>query len=95
MSVKTSLETDFSRSIQIFFEHNICFNGYTYLLIFGKHINGGFICIPNWKIGCEASTFAHSSGYNADKMEAAGLDRNTAEALAEYIDNYMLSKGFD
>lgn len=30
--------------------------GYSYHLLFGSQINGNFLCIPNWNIGCELAS---------------------------------------
>ena len=33
---------DLTDTAKIIFEHDVQFNGYSYLVIFGRHINGGF-----------------------------------------------------
>lgn len=30
--------------------------GYSFHLIFGEQVNGMFLCIPNWDVGCELSS---------------------------------------
>ncbi|MBQ8086220.1 MAG: hypothetical protein IJ232_08970 [Lachnospiraceae bacterium] len=85
-------QEDFTDSVEIFLEHSISYNGFSYTFIYGKHINGGFIAIPYWKICCEASSFATDTGYNADKLAQAGLDRGAARAIAIYIKDAMLLK---
>jgi len=35
----------------------IAYNGYQYLVIYGKHNNGGFFYIPNWNVGGELSDY--------------------------------------
>mgnify|MGYP006974439479 CR=1 FL=1 len=87
--MKTTLEKDFTSNCRIYLEHNIAFDGYTYLLIYGHHINGAFISIPNWKIACEATDIPHNTRYNAEKMRSAGLDADVSQALAEYIDKWI------
>ena len=37
-------------------EISIDWNGNNYLVIYGTHINGGFLSIPNWGIGGELSS---------------------------------------
>lgn len=91
--MKAALETDFTKSCGVCFEHSVCVGGYTYLMIYGHHINGGFICIPNWNICCEASTHPYSIEYNAKQMEAAGLDYHVAKELAAYIDDFLIRRG--
>ena len=34
-------------------EANIDANGWNFHVIVGKHINGNYICIPNWNVGSE------------------------------------------
>lgn len=86
--MKTNFEHDFTSDVKIHFEHSIEVNGMTYLVIFGTHVNGGFICIPNHNWGCEASDYANSAGYNAGKLIEAGATKEVAKAIAEYIDNW-------
>lgn len=87
--MSATLENDFTKTCSIYFEHNVCVGGYSYLLIFGHHINGAFISIPNWKICCEASDLQYQKDYNADKMISAGLDIEVADALASYISTWI------
>lgn len=88
--MKASLDKDRTNQTEVFFQHDISVNGHSYIVIFGKYINGGFICIPNWSIGCEASAYTNSAPYNAEKMISAGLDPEVATTLAEYIDAWIL-----
>ena len=83
------LESDFTSETKIYFEHNICIGGFTYLVIFGRHINGGFICVPNWKWGCEATDLRYSVGYNKEKLMIAGANEEVAEQIARYIENWL------
>lgn len=39
----TKLEHNFTKNTKIYFEHNVEINENSYLIIFGHHINGGFI----------------------------------------------------
>lgn len=66
-------------------EVSIAIGDFSYLLIFGRHINGMFLCIPNWAIGCELSGDPTATYYNTNKIEAAGLDRSAAKGIAEAI----------
>lgn len=83
------LEQDFTGSIKIYFEHSLSFNGYSYLVIFGRHINGGFIAIPNWNKCTEASRFIGDVWENTERLKKQGLNKETAQAIAEYIDNKL------
>jgi len=61
-------------------------SGYSYHLIFGRQINGWFICVPNWNIGAE---LAHPSDifWNKTSLSNAGAGKRNAHyisaALAE------------
>lgn len=81
---------DYTATAKIIFEHDLQFNGYSYLVIFGSHINGGFINIPNWNIGTKASKEG-SIIYNAEQLTKAGLDEPTAWTIAQHISDTLNS----
>ena len=85
----TKIEGDFTSSCKIYFEHNLAIGNSTYLVIYGEHINGGFICIPNWKWSCEASGFRNSAEYNAEKLVACGAPEKVAIEIAKHIDKWL------
>lgn len=70
---------------EAFFEISFCANGSHFLVIYGKHGNGGFCCIPNFGIGCEMSDEPNDVFYNTEKLTAAGLPLIDAEAVAKAI----------
>ena len=41
--------------------------GYYFHLIFGRQINGHFLCIPNWQFGCELANLDNIS-WNTDAL---------------------------
>ncbi len=86
MMEKAKLEKDFSDSTKIIFEHSLEIEGKSYLIIFGHHINGGFICIPSRNIGCEISDLPYRSDYNTKRLIEAGLKEKTARMIADYIE---------
>lgn len=90
--MEAELIHDYTDSVKIQFEHNIELCGMTYLVIFGTHINGGFICVPNHGWCCEASDYVNSAGYNARKLIEVGVPKETAVAIAEYIDNWNMKR---
>lgn len=67
-------------------EISIDFNGNNYLTIFGKHINGWFIAIPNWGVSCEAAEPTNTF-YNYEKLHDHFI-ANVALAIAEAISEY-------
>lgn len=72
----------------VIFEASIDANGYNYLVIYGKHINGYFCCIPNWQISCEMAE-PGDTYYNANKLIGAGINDSAAKALAKDIRDIM------
>lgn len=56
-------------------------------VIAGSSMNGTFICVPNFGVGCEGSDFGDTF-YNMEKLIHAGLPRvdaiTVAKALAAY-----------
>ena len=86
MESKAKLVRDFTASVKVEFEHDIEVNGYSYLVIFGRHINGGFIAIPNWNVCTEASAFNGDVWENTERLVKQGLPQETARAIAEHID---------
>ena len=74
-------------------EINIDAGGYSFLCIFGEHINGGFLAIPNWNICVELSENKNDFEYNvsqiyiaiSDIKEFNGYDTEIANALADEI----------
>lgn len=91
--MKTTIITDHTKECYIYFEHSIPINGCEYFLIFGHHTNGGFICIPNWNICCEASDSIGSVGYNASKLLIAGIsqgfNKEIVTKLALHIEEFL------
>lgn len=69
----------------VIFESNIAIGGWTYLVIYGRHINGYYCCIPNWKWGCEMAEASQVS-YNKNKLIQCGVNEEVAEALAKAIE---------
>jgi len=88
-NLTTKTEGDFTGSTRILFERSLAIEGFPYLVIYGEHVNGGFICIPNKNIGCEAATFPDSQDYNEEKMTKAGLKESAAREIADYIDAFI------
>lgn len=48
-------------------EANIEANGWNFHVIIGKHINGNYICIPNWNIGSELAGL-EDSFWNRERL---------------------------
>lgn len=74
----------FQFGLKTIFGADISINGYSYLLIYGKHINGYFCSIPNHNLGCEMAE-PNDTYYNSKKLNNAGLDIITAKKIAETI----------
>lgn len=67
-------------------EISVEFDGNYYLAIFGKHINGWFIAIPNWGKSCEAGE-PKDTFYNYEKLHEH-FTKKVALAIAEAIGEY-------
>lgn len=48
-------------------EISVDWNGYNFLIIYGFHVNGWFIAIPNWDVCTEAGR-PTDSFYNVEKL---------------------------
>ena len=68
----------------VLFENNISTNGESYLVIFGKHINGYFCCIPDRGWGCEMAEY-DDIWYNTNQLMSCGASQKTAENIAKAI----------
>lgn len=69
-------------------EFSLDFDGYNYLVIYGSHVNGGFIAIPNWETCVEASDVNQwdEVSYNAEKLSAKkSIRKAAARAIAKTI----------
>lgn len=70
-------------------EISIDFDGNNYLTIFGKHVNGWFIAIPNWGKSCEA-TNPTNTFYNYEKLHEH-FNNKVSQAIADAISTYWNS----
>ncbi len=74
-------------NVEALFEVSFDANGSYFLVIYGRHANGGFCCIPNWGISCEAGD-SQDVFYNTEKLSDAGLTWDDAEAVAKVIKQF-------
>ena len=63
------------------------YDGYSYTVIFGKYINGGFFSIPNFNVGGELGEFS-DVGWNTDSIYSSLKNKAAARAIAEAIKEY-------
>lgn len=65
-------------------EFSADWNGYNFIIIYGRHVNGWFIAIPDLKISVEA---AHPTDtfYNTEKLSAVTDIPGAPEALADAV----------
>ncbi len=66
------------------FEASIQVGGKSYLVIYGRHINGYYIALPQERIAAEL-TEPENTAYNAGKLTEAGLDKQVARAIASLL----------
>lgn len=70
------------------YEISVDYDGFNFLVIFGQHINGGFIAVVNHGICCEASS-PDSINYNMWRLNRAGMKKEHAREIAMSIAAYM------
>ena len=78
---------DFTQEAKIYFERSYSINGCSYLVIFGHHVNGGFLCIPNHNISLEISDVDMCN--TAKSLADAGLDKSAASAIFSEIEKFI------
>lgn len=49
------------------YEFSLDWNGNNFLIVYGRHINGWFIAMPNWNT-CTEAGHPHDTFYNAEKL---------------------------
>lgn len=77
-------------------EISIAYEGRSYLTIYGRHINGWFLCMPSWHVSCELGNPAEGSEWNlshlTEALEKTGRNpeaaRDQAKAVLEVIYDY-------
>lgn len=68
-------------------EISVDWNGYNFLTIYGYHINGWFIAIPNWGVCVEASDpedTVYNSNKLAEKLDMANAGVKIAKEIREH-----------
>ncbi len=69
-------------------EISVDWNAWNFLIIYGKHVNGWFVAIPNWNVSAEIGNpgnLDYNIGNLSDafaRMEHGGADCGTAIAKA-------------
>lgn len=71
-------------SAEVLLEISVDVNGSNYLVIYGKHVNGGFCCIPNWNISCEMGD-PSDTFYNMESLTRCRISKTNARAIAAAI----------
>lgn len=59
------------------YEVTLEIEGWSYHLIFGRQINGWFICVPNWNIGAELG-HPTDTYWNNTSLNSAGAGKRNA-----------------
>lgn len=79
--MKAEIQSDYG----VFGVHEISvdWNGFNFLVIYGQHVNGWFIAIPNWNV-CVESAEPTDESYNEEKLTKP-FNNITAKAIAEAI----------
>lgn len=67
-------------------EMSVEWNGHSFLVIYGKHINGGFFSVPNWGIGGKlSSNFASDVFSNTEYINRYLKNKRAAQQIAMAI----------
>lgn len=66
---------------------SINYNGFNYLVIHGKYVNGGFFCIVNHGVSGDMSD-SGDTFYNSERIGHALNDYETGKVITEAIKNY-------
>lgn len=72
----------------VLFETNINANGFFHLVIYGKHANGYFCCIPDWGVGCEMAE-PNDTWWNSESLCKTGMYESEAKIIAQEIKRIM------
>ena len=65
-------------------EISVDWNGHNFLIIYGKHINGWFIAIPNWQV-CTEAGHPKDDFYNTEKLSRVIEIEKAPSAIAKAI----------
>lgn len=80
------MKAEIKKDYGVFGVHEISvdWNGFNFLVIYGKHAGGWFVAIPNWK-KCVESAEPSDYQHNAKKLSSSFDDTDMGEALATAI----------
>lgn len=81
-------KAEIKRSYDITETHgaSIDWNGNNYLVIYGRHVNGWYIAIPNWQISMEAAA-PTDTFYNMERL-AQKLGKRAAQVIAQALNEH-------
>ena len=66
------------------YEMSVEFRGFSYHLIFGKQINGNFVCIPWLHVGADLADLRNLR-WNTESLKRCGLKDDMAEMFAQSL----------
>lgn len=83
------MEAEIINSYDLHGAHEVSanWNGWNFLIIYGRHVNGWFIAIPNWKIcieACEPTDIYYNSEHLARELNKMGAGLALAQAIKEH-----------
>lgn len=71
-------------------EFSVDWNGFNFLIIYGRHVNGWFIAIPNWN-KCTKAGEPSDVAYNAEKLARTYMQEGAPMYLAQAISEHWES----
>lgn len=78
---KTKIEKIFNKLNDIR-EISIDYSEWSFLTIYGRHINGWFLCMPGWNISCELANPAQGSQWNQEHLAKAFEESGWSEEIS-------------
>lgn len=76
--------------------YEICINanGFGFHTIFGTQVNGHFLCIPDWGVGCELASYTDRFRNIESILRSGRIGRNEAYAIGNALDllSFMVGK---
>lgn len=80
---------NWDKSISDMHHINVEYDGFSYSVIFGRYINGGFFSIPNWSVGGDLGDYSDTF-WNTESLYKALKKKKAARAIAEAIRDYAI-----
>ena len=85
-------EASFTGECKIYFAHKVKIGQNAYFIIFGRHVNGYFVALPEWGIACNVE-YGANLYCEPGNLIAVGVQEDEAKAIAGYISDWLEQNG--